>query len=354
MALFVYTDQEVLDLIKFQDISKTFKIGSGAVQALQHVNLEVEKGDIFGVIGFSGAGKSTLLRMVNALETPTEGHVEIEGQVIDQLSHNELRKVRKKIGMIFQQFNLLDSRTVYENVAIPLRLNHTEPVQLDRTVKTLLQFVGLEDKAGSYPIQLSGGQKQRVGIARALATNPSILLCDEATSALDPETTEQILQLLRRINRELKITILFVTHQIQVIQQLCNKVAVMEHGRVVEQGSVLEVFSNPQQEITRKFVRTVIPDTIPESIQADLKKDPRPFKLLKLRFLGRQASEGDISVLNDRFGLKTNIVFATVTELQQTALGLFILQCMDEGDKIARSEAYLTQQGILWKEMSLS
>lgn len=205
----MFTQQEVLDLIKFQDISKTFKIGSGAVQALQHVDLEVEKGDIFGVIGFSGAGKSTLLRMVNALETPTEGHVEIEGQIIDQLSHNELRKVRKKIGMIFQQFNLLDSRTVYENVAIPLRLNHTEPVQLDRTVKTLLQFVGLEDKAGSYPIQLSGGQKQRVGIARALATNPSILLCDEATSALDPETTEQILQLLRRINRELKITILF-------------------------------------------------------------------------------------------------------------------------------------------------
>ena len=232
-------------MIKFEDISKTFQVGSGAVQALQHVNLEVEKGDIFGVIGFSGAGKSTLLRMVNALETPTEGHVEIEGKIIDQLPHSELRKVRKNIGMIFQQFNLLESSTVYENVAIPLKLNHTEKVQMDQTVKTLLRFVGLEDKADAYPIQLSGGQKQRVGIAQALATNPSILLCDEATSALDPETTEQILQLLRRINRELKITILFVTHQIQVIQQLCNKVAVMEHGRVVEQGSVLEVFSNP-------------------------------------------------------------------------------------------------------------
>ncbi|WP_337928448.1 methionine ABC transporter ATP-binding protein, partial [Acidaminococcus timonensis] len=205
-----------------------------------------------------------------------------------------------------------------------------------------------------YPIQLSGGQKQRVGIARVLATNPSILLCDEATSALDPETTEQILQLLRRINRELKITILFVTHQIQVIQQLCNKVAVMEHGRVVEQGSVLEVFSNPQQPITKKFVRTVIPDTIPESVQEDLKKDKRPFKLIRLRFLGRQASDGSISVLNEKFGLKTNIVFATVTELQSTALGLFILQCMDEGDKIAQSENYLTEQGILWKEVSLS
>jgi len=243
---------------------------------------------------------------------------------------------------------------VYENVAIPLKLNHTEKVQMDQTVKTLLRFVGLEDKANAYPIQLSGGQKQRVGIARALATNPSILLCDEATSALDPETTEQILQLLRRINRELKITILFVTHQIQVIQQLCNKVAVMEHGKVVEQGSVLEVFSNPQQPITKKFVRTVIPDSIPESVQEDLKKDKRPFKLIRLRFLGRQASDGSISVLNDKFGLKTNIVFATVTELQSTALGLFILQCMDEGDKIAQSEKYLTEQGILWKEVSLS
>ena len=341
-------------MIKFEDISKTFQVGSGAVQALQHVNLEVEKGDIFGVIGFSGAGKSTLLRMVNALETPTEGHVEIEGKIIDQLPHSELRKVRKNIGMIFQQFNLLESSTVYENVAIPLKLNHTEKVQMDQTVKTLLRFVGLEGKADAYPIQLSGGQKQRVGIARALATNPSILLCDEATSALDPETTEQILQLLRRINRELKITILFVTHQIQVIQQLCNKVAVMEHGRVVEQGSVLEVFSNPQQPITKKFVRTVIPDTIPESVQEDLKKDKRPFKLIRLRFLGRQASDGSISVLNEKFGLKTNIVFATVTELQSTALGLFILQCMDEGDKIAQSENYLTEQGILWKEVSLS
>lgn len=341
-------------MIKFQDISKTFQVGGGAVHALQHVNLEVEKGDIFGVIGFSGAGKSTLLRMVNALETPTEGHVEIEGKIIDQLPHSELRKVRKNIGMIFQQFNLLESSTVYENVAIPLKLNHTEKVQMDQTVKTLLRFVGLEDKADAYPLQLSGGQKQRVGIARALATNPSILLCDEATSALDPETTEQILQLLRRINRELKITILFVTHQIQVIQQLCNKVAVMEHGKVVEQGSVLEVFSNPQQPITKKFVSTVIPDSIPESVQEDLKKEKRPFKLIRLRFLGRQASDGSISVLNEKFGLKTNIVFATVTELQSTALGLFILQCMDEGDKIARSEAYLDQQGILWKEVSLS
>ncbi len=335
------------------DISKTYFVGGQQVHALQHVNLEVEKGDIFGVIGFSGAGKSTLLRMVNALETPTNGHVKIEDKCIDTLSHNELRDVRKNIGMIFQQFNLLASKTVYENIAIPLVLNKTPKKELEERVRTLLRFVNLEDRAGSYPDQLSGGQKQRVGIARALATNPSILLCDEATSALDPETTEQILDLLRKINRELKITILFVTHQIQVIQQLCNKVAVMEHGKVVEQGSILDVFSDPQKPITKKFVRTVIPEDMPESVKKDLRQETRPFKLLKLRFLGKQASTGSISQLTAKFGLKTNVVFATVTELQGTALGLFILQCMDEGNKVTQSEAYLSEHGILWKEVQL-
>lgn len=340
-------------MIQFVDISKTYFVGGQQVHALQHVNLEVEKGDIFGVIGFSGAGKSTLLRMVNALETPTNGHVKIEDKCIDTLSHNELRDVRKNIGMIFQQFNLLASKTVYENIAIPLVLNKTPKKELEERVRTLLRFVNLEDRAGSYPDQLSGGQKQRVGIARALATNPSILLCDEATSALDPETTEQILDLLRKINRELKITILFVTHQIQVIQQLCNKVAVMEHGKVVEQGSILDVFSDPQKPITKKFVRTVIPEDMPESVKKDLRQETRPFKLLKLRFLGKQASTGSISQLTAKFGLKTNVVFATVTELQGTALGLFILQCMDEGNKVTQSEAYLSEHGILWKEVQL-
>ena len=341
-------------MIEFKDVSKTFTTSQGMVHALDHVNLSVEKGDIFGVIGFSGAGKSTLLRMVNALEVPTEGHVEILGKNVDELNHGELRLARKNIGMIFQQFNLLESKTVYENVDVPLKLNKIEKVARDQIVKTLLKFVSLEDKAEVYPAQLSGGQKQRVGIARALATNPSILLCDEATSALDPETTEQILQLLRKINQQLHITILFVTHQIQVIQQLCNKVAVMEHGRVVESGSVLEVFSNPKEEITKRFVRTVIPDTIPVSIQEKLKQDKRPYKLLKLRFLGNQASEGVISELNEKFGLRTDIVFANVCELQQTALGLFILQALDEGDKVRQAEQYLTEQGILWKEVTLS
>ena len=233
-------------MIQFMDISKTFQTKKDTIHALNHVSLTIDDGDVFGIIGFSGAGKSTLLRMVNALEVPTTGHVEIDGKNIDALSHKELRGVRKKIGMVFQQFNLLESKSVYDNIAIPLRLNKADTVQIRNTVMKLLQFVNLEDKADVYPAQLSGGQKQRVGIARALATNPSILLCDEATSALDPETTEAILQLLERINKELNITILIVTHEIQVIQRLCNRVAVMEHGQVVESGSVLDVFSNPQ------------------------------------------------------------------------------------------------------------
>lgn len=260
-------------MIQFKDVSKTFKSKGVTTQALQHVSLTIEDGDMFGVIGFSGAGKSTLLRMVNGLEMPTEGHVEINGQDLSKVSHNEMRKLRKSIGMVFQQFNLLDSRTVFDNVAIPLRLNKVDKDTMHKKVMELLEYVNLADKADAYPGQLSGGQKQRVGIARALATDPSILLCDEATSALDPETTESILQLLERIHKELNITMLIVTHEIQVIQRLCNRVAVMEHGKVVEKGSVLEVFSNPQQDMTKKFVRTVIPDQIPPSVVAKIHEE---------------------------------------------------------------------------------
>lgn len=341
-------------MIKFSNISKTFKVKDKTVKALQHVSLTIDDGDIFGVIGFSGAGKSTLLRMVNALEVPTEGHVEIDGQNIDELSHQELRGVRKKIGMIFQQFNLLDSRTVYDNVAIPLWLNHTDKKQIHETVMKLLDFVNLADKADTYPLQLSGGQKQRVGIARALATNPSILLCDEATSALDPETTEQILQLLERINRELNITILIVTHEIQVIQRLCNRVAVMEHGCVVESGSVLNVFSNPQQNMTRRFVQTVIPDKIPASVVKVLQAETKPYKLVKLRFLGENATENVLYHINKTFSVETNVLFATVCELQHTVLGIFIIQILGTDENIHQALAYIDSRNIQWQEVQIS
>ena len=232
-------------MIAIRNVTKEFDVNKQKVTALSDVNFTIEKGDIFGIIGFSGAGKSTLLRMINALEVPTSGHVEIDGVNINGLSFNELRKVRKRIGMVFQQFNLLNAKSVYDNVAIPLILNKVPKSEIDNKVKTLLDFVDLGDKANAYPGELSGGQKQRVGIARALATDPSILLCDEATSALDPDTTESILQLLERVNRELGVTVVIVTHEIDVIQKICNRVVVMEHGKLIERGSVLEVFSIP-------------------------------------------------------------------------------------------------------------
>lgn len=338
-------------MIQFMDISKTFQTKKDTIHALNHVSLTIDDGDVFGIIGFSGAGKSTLLRMVNALEVPTTGHVEIDGKNIDALSHKELRGVRKKIGMVFQQFNLLESKSVYDNIAIPLRLNKADTVQIRNTVMKLLQFVNLEDKADVYPGQLSGGQKQRVGIARALATNSSILLCDEATSALDPETTDNILQLLERINKELHITILIVTHEIQVIQRICNKVAVMEHGQVVEQGSVLDVFSNPQQNITKRFIQSVIPDTIPNTVIEKIRAQKDNYKIVKVRFLGDKATDNVLYEINQTFDVQTNVLFASVNELQKNVLGIFILQIIGTDTAIQHVMDYIDNKGLQWQEV---
>lgn len=338
-------------MIQFMDISKTFQTKKDTIHALNHVSLTIDDGDVFGIIGFSGAGKSTLLRMVNALEVPTTGHVEIDGKNIDALSHKELRGIRKKIGMVFQQFNLLESKSVYDNIAIPLRLNKADTVQIRNTVMKLLQFVNLEDKADVYPGQLSGGQKQRVGIARALATNPSILLCDEATSALDPETTDNILQLLERINKELHITILIVTHEIQVIQRICNKVAVMEHGQVVEQGSVLDVFSNPQQNITKRFIQSVIPDTIPNTVIEKIRAQKDNYKIVKVRFLGDKATDNVLYEINQTFDVQTNVLFASVNELQKNVLGIFILQIIGTDTAIQHVMDYIDNKGLQWQEV---
>jgi len=335
------------------DISKTFTVKKQKVQALSHISLEINKGDIFGVIGFSGAGKSTLLRMVNALEKPSTGQVLVNGEDINTLNITRLRQVRKQIGMIFQQFNLLNSKTVYDNVAIPLVLNKMAPEEIHKRVLELLQFVELSDKTAAFLNQLSGGQKQRVGIARALATNPSILLCDEATSALDPETTEAILKLLEKINKELKITILVVTHEIHVIQRLCNKVAVMEKGKLVETGSVLDVFGNPQQDMTKRFVRTVIPDTIPPSIVAALHKEKKPFKLLKIHFLGEKAKDNVLYHINRFLEVETSVMFASVTELQKTVLGIFVIQVMGKAEDFTKVTNYLDEQQLPWEEVSI-
>ncbi|SMO66438.1 methionine ABC transporter ATP-binding protein [Melghirimyces algeriensis] len=244
-------------MIELKGISKTFpsQKGNQPVKALQNVDLHVAQGEIFGIIGRSGAGKSTLLRLVNGLETPTNGTVRVDGQEISQLAEKELRYARQKIGMIFQHFNLLQSRTVWKNVAFPLEMAKKPKETIRRKVDALLEQVGLSDRAQAYPSQLSGGQKQRVGIARALANDPKVLLCDEATSALDPETTSSILDLLREINRETGITLLLITHEMSVVQAICHRVAVMEGGQIVERGEVKSVFGNPKHSVTKQFVQ---------------------------------------------------------------------------------------------------
>ncbi len=284
-------------MIEFENVSKTFHTAGSHVEALKNVSLKIEDGDIYGVIGFSGAGKSTLLRTINALERPDSGRVLVDGIDIHTLSAKELRRKRKGIGMIFQQFQLLETKTVYDNVALPLKLNHVPKEQIRKKVDEILEFVELSDKKKSYPAKLSGGQKQRVGIARALATEPSILLSDEATSALDPKTTEAILKLLKKINRELHITIVLITHEMNVIQKICNHVAVMENGEIVERGEVLDIFSAPDKTITRNFVKTVINDSVPDVLLGSILQEKRNNRVLKLKFLDSDNTESVLAAV---------------------------------------------------------
>ena len=239
-------------MIRVRQLRKVYDgTGNQGVTALENVNLDIGRGDVFGIIGPSGAGKSTLLRCINMLEKPSSGSIYIDDTEITGLTKRDLRAVRRQVGMVFQHFNLLSSRTVYRNIAFPMEISGTPKTEIDKRVQELLDLVGLQDKARAYPSQLSGGQKQRVGIARALANRPKVLLCDEATSALDPRTTRSVLELLKSINKQFGITILMVTHEMQVIKQVCNRVAVIENGRVVEQGSVQDLFTRPGTEITK-------------------------------------------------------------------------------------------------------
>ncbi|MCI7125700.1 MAG: ATP-binding cassette domain-containing protein [Agathobaculum sp.] len=334
-------------MIRLEHISKRFAGSGGTVDALKDVSVHVEKGDIYGIIGFSGAGKSTLLRMVNQLEKPDTGTVTVDGRELTQLSKADLRLVRRKIGMVFQQFNLLESKTVFQNVAIPLILEGVPKDKIADRVKEVLHIVELDDKRDTYVSQLSGGQKQRVGIARALATDPTILLCDEATSALDPKTTESILRLLKRINKEMGVTILLITHQMKVIQMICNKVAVMENGQVVEQGAVLEVFSQPRAPVTQEFVRTVINDQIPDSIIDLLHTESRPYIVDRLKFIGASVKKPVISEVCSIDGVEVNILGATVQELEESVMCIFILQLFGSDDKLREAEAQIDAAGVL-------
>ena len=338
-------------IISFEKLSKRYEKKGQIFVALDNVTFKVNKGDVYGLIGFSGAGKSTLLRMVNALETPTEGKVFVKGVDLTSLKESKLREIRKDIGMIFQEFNLLETKTVFDNIAIPLVLRHENKQKIKARVEELLNFVGLEDKAKALPGELSGGQKQRVGIARALATEPEILLCDEATSALDPDTTESILNLLARVNKELNVTILFVTHTIRVVQKLCNKVAILEHGKLVENGSVIDIFSKPKSTIAKRFVETVIPSKIPESIVAELKKYEANYKVIRIFFHAEHATDDVIWQINAKLGVHTNVMFASVTELQGRVLSIITLQLTGNEEDFKRVEDYINSHGIAFEEV---
>lgn len=317
------------------------------------VSIHVEKGDICGIIGFSGAGKSTLIRLVNGLETADSGKVTVCGKELSTLKKPELRALRRKIGMVFQQFNLLESKTVYHNIALPLILAKTPKVEIDKKVKEVLKIVELEDKKDTYISQLSGGQKQRVGIARALTTDPELLLCDEATSALDPQTTESILKLLKKINRKMGVTILLITHQMQVVQMICNKVAVMESGKIVESGSVLEVFGSPKMPVTKRFVQTVIRDQIPDSIISLVKEQKENFRVDRLKFIGSSVKRPVISDICKTKGVVVNILGAAVQELEDSVMCVFILQLIGDDERIDKAEAEIDKNGVLRERLEV-
>lgn len=340
-------------MIRFEHVSKTFQTKNGPFDALKDVSFEIEKGDIYGVIGYSGAGKSTLIRMVNALETPTSGKVWVEGKDIGTLNQKELRNLRKGIGMIFQQFNLLESKTIYDNVAIALKLNGVPKKDIEKRVTELLEFVELSDKKTSYPGQLSGGQKQRVGIARALANNPSILLCDEATSALDPKTTDSILELLKKINEMLHITIVIITHEMNVIQKICNKVAVMDYGQVVETGSVIQVFSDPRSDIARRFVGNLIRDVIPEPLVESIRKETRNSRLLRIKLENTDSTEPLLWEINRRFEVETNILYSTINVIQGIVVGIMLVLFIGTDEEIEKAEQYILESKEEYREVTL-
>lgn len=316
-------------MIEFKNVSKTFRLGKREVHAVKDVSLKIKEGEIFGIIGFSGAGKSTLLRLVNMLERPSAGSVFIQNIDVNTLSSKDLRTRRRNIGMIFQNFNLFHSRTVGGNIAYPLKLEGLSKSEITKRVTELLSFVGLSDKEKDYPSQLSGGQKQRVGIARALATSPDILICDEATSALDPETTAEILRLLKKVNKEFGITILLITHEMHVIQSICDRVAVMENGEVIESGDVFDVFTNPQHLTSQRFIRSVQQDLPSPQILEDWRsRGGNGF--YRVIFKGDVTNEAVLSQVTQKHRIHFNIVYGSIRELQERLFGDLVVSF--EGD----------------------
>ena len=334
-------------MIDFEHVSKEYK--KGGRLALEDINLHVDDGEFVFLLGHSGAGKSTLVRCINLLERPTSGSVTVDGKEMTALSARELRQARKKIGMIFQHFNLMPSRTVFGNVAYPLRGSGLSGEQIADKVHRLLELVGIGDKAEAYPKQLSGGQKQRVAIARALANDPNVLLCDEATSALDPQTTKAILRLLKNLNEKLGITVVIITHEMAVVKEICDRVAVMEHGRVVEQGEVFYVFADPRQEITRSFIHTTSNlRKIEELIEEDSPVvQLKPGELIvRLSYIQRNVSEPLISTVSRKFDITLNIIFSDIAIVQNAPIGGTVAIISGERAQITQAIAYLIEKNV--------
>ena len=336
-------------MIKLNNITKIFTLPDKKLTALDNVSLHVPKGQICGVIGASGAGKSTLIRCVNLLERPTHGAVIIDDVDLTQLSDAELVKTRRQIGMIFQHFNLLTSRTVFENVALPLELENKSKAEIQEKTTALLALVGLSDKHNVYPANLSGGQKQRVAIARALASDPKVLLCDEATSALDPATTQSILKLLKEINRTLGITILLITHEMEVVKRICDQVAVIDKGRLIEQGTVSEIFSNPKTELAQELISSTFHITLPEEYLENLSDTPKHAKsypIIKFEFTGRSVDAPLLSQASKKFGVELSILTSQIDYAGGVKFGFTIAEVEGDEDAITQAKVYLMENNV--------
>ena len=329
-------------IIEIRGLGKWFDTKNGRIDALRDINLSIEKGEIFGIIGRSGAGKSTLVRCINMLERPTEGKVYFEGRDMGALSQGQLNIVRRSMGMIFQQFNLLMQRNALDNVCFPMELAGVPRAKARKKAAEMLELVGLEKRAKAYPSQLSGGQKQRVAIARALSTEPRVLLCDEATSALDPETTDSILGLIRDINKRLGITAVVITHEMDVIEKICSKVAIISNGVIAETGTVTEVFFHPRSEIARRLV-------VPEALHPDKMKLP---KLYRLIFDGQSSFDPVVSNMVLACGKPVNIMYASTQDIGGTAFGQMVLQLPEDEESIARIQAYVKEHGLYLEEFT--
>ena len=336
-------------MIKIENVNKTFTMKKREVHALQNVNLEINEGEIFGIIGYSGAGKSTLIRCINLLERPTTGSISVDGEELTSLKAKGIRQARRKIGMIFQHFNLMPSRSVLGNVLFALRRSPLSKQEKTDKAIELLKLVGLSHRINAYPSQLSGGEKQRVAIARALANDPKVLLCDEATSALDPETTASILKLLKEVSVQLKVTIVLITHDMDVIKEICDQVAVIEGGKVKETGKVIDIFSNPKADITKQFVaQSSGIEKIYELIEedADVVALADDEILIRLTYSDQTASEALIYELTKQFDLKTNIIFGDMNLIQGVAIGTLVVNCCGkQGDRDAALK-YIKAQGV--------